>query len=157
MAPVSDRSQANRHFLDHQAHQKSEHHKWKKKSDAEPRAGGGIGKHARGIVLAEKNEHAGSDQKPEYAQTAESFCAASLPARAGHAPAVSGAIQVLVSEQAAQFARGGRRGGDLRGGVGGPVSQRAGVFLSSGHELTELNFTYKLQLTRSGVNGGHCK
>src|SRR5579864_2711386 len=142
MAPVSDRSQANGHFLHHKTHQKSQQHKRNEESDAEPRARGGVRKHARGVVFAKKNQDAGTHQKPEYAETSESACSAPLPARARHPPTVPRPVHVFMSQQAAQFTGGRRRGSNFSGGTGRLVWWRTRMFLSIRHELTELNFTY---------------
>ena len=120
MPPVGDRAQANSHLLNDETHQKCERDERNKESDAESRARGGVRKHARRVVLAEKDQDAGPDEKPEHAEPAESLRSPTLPPGPGDSPAVPGAIQVFMSQQADQVASDGGRGGNLSSRPGGP-------------------------------------
>src|SRR5579863_1251009 len=64
VAAMRDGSEAHRHFLDDEAHNKSEHDEGNEEADAVARAVRGVGQHAGGIVLAKKDENSRADQQP---------------------------------------------------------------------------------------------
>ena len=73
VAAMGDGTEAHRHFLDDESHNKSENDKGNEKADAEARAVGGIGKHAGRIVFAEEDQNSGANQKPQQPEAVQTF------------------------------------------------------------------------------------
>ena len=111
MTPVSDGAESHSHFLDDETDRKREDDKGNEKADAETGTRGGVRKHARGIVLTEKDEDAGANEKPEKADASQPIRSGALPASTRHTPAISRAIHILMSQKADQVAGNGRGSG----------------------------------------------
>jgi hypothetical protein len=98
MAAVGNGSEAHRHFLHDESHDKGEHDKRNEEADAVAGAIRGVGQHAGCVVFTEEDENSGADEKPEQAKAAEFFGTA-LGSRASYCPAVTSAIHILVSDE----------------------------------------------------------
>ena len=55
------------HLLNDAGHDEGENDEGEEEADAVAGSGGGVGKHAGAIVLAEHDEDAGADEQPEQA------------------------------------------------------------------------------------------
>ena len=62
MSAMRNCAEAHRHFLNNETDRESEDDERNEKADAEARAGRGIGKHTRRVILAKKNEDPGPNQ-----------------------------------------------------------------------------------------------
>ncbi len=117
VAAMGDGTEAHRHFLNDESHNKSENDKGNEKADAVARTVGGIGEHAWRIVFAEEDQNSRANQKPQQPEASKLFGPA-RPAGARHFPAVTSAIHVFVSNQTDQFRSSGGGHGRLGGRMG---------------------------------------
>src|SRR6202046_4302086 len=136
VTPVRDGSQAHRHFLHDKPHQERQNDKWYEKSDSVPRTVCRVGKHARSVVLAEKDEDSRPDQKPEQAYAAEFLRSAALSPGASHLPPVPSAVHILMSQKGCEFGRCRGSGGGFRGWVRVDIWGSAGIVFGAVHGLT---------------------
>jgi hypothetical protein len=90
---MSCSAEAHGHFLYNNGHDKRKDNERKEESDAELRAGCGIGEHAGSVILTQHDQDARANEQPQQPRSVKE---AAVGARFRHSDTVMSAIHVFV-------------------------------------------------------------